>query len=339
MAELFLALSAEDRREALAVASAVTQRPVHLLEKDVWVVWTLQTLFAAPFADCLVFKGGTSLSKAYGVIRRFSEDVDLTYDIRALAPDLIGDAAESLPSNRSQERKWTREIRARLPARLTEQVAPWIEQQLSDQNLRARLSLDADKMLLEYEAVTAQGDYIRPAVLLEFGARSTGEPSEARNVICDAANGLPDLVFPLATPRVMRAERTFWEKATAMHVYCAQGQFRGGERFARHWHDLARLHEVGIAASASADHALAQSVARHKSMFFAEKDGAGSWIDYHAAVSGRLRLTPEGEARLALARDYERMVDEGLLFDEAEPFDALMASCAIIEDEANAVGP
>jgi len=77
-------------------------RPLHLLDKDVWVVWILDVLFRAPFASHIVFKGGSSLSKAYQIIRRFSEDVDLTYDIRALAPDLVGGAAEPLPPNRSR---------------------------------------------------------------------------------------------------------------------------------------------------------------------------------------------------------------------------------------------
>jgi len=57
---------------------------MHLLEKDVWVVWALNTVFVAPFGPHLTFKGGTSLSKAYGLIQRFSEDVDLTYDVRQL---------------------------------------------------------------------------------------------------------------------------------------------------------------------------------------------------------------------------------------------------------------
>lgn len=78
MAEAFLTLSADDRREALAVAADRSGRPPHLLEKDVWVVWTLATLFGSDLGEHLVFKGGTSLSKAYHVIRRFSEDVDLT---------------------------------------------------------------------------------------------------------------------------------------------------------------------------------------------------------------------------------------------------------------------
>lgn len=86
MAEAFLTMSADDRREVMAVAADRSGRPLHLLEKDVWVVWALATLFGSELGKNFVFKGGTSLSKAYRVIRRFSEDVDLTYDIRAIAP-------------------------------------------------------------------------------------------------------------------------------------------------------------------------------------------------------------------------------------------------------------
>jgi predicted nucleotidyltransferase component of viral defense system len=94
MSDLFLKLPAGDRREALGVAAASSGRPLHLLDKDVWLVWILEVLFQAPFATHLVFKGGSSLSKAYQIISRFSEDVDLTYDIRALAPDLVGEEGE-----------------------------------------------------------------------------------------------------------------------------------------------------------------------------------------------------------------------------------------------------
>ena len=90
------------------MAAASSGRPIHLLDKDVWVVWVLEALFQAPFATHLVFKGGSSLSKAYQIIRRFSEDVDLTYDIRVLAPDLVGGDAERFPqtaARRSAGRK------------------------------------------------------------------------------------------------------------------------------------------------------------------------------------------------------------------------------------------
>lgn len=96
MAEAFLSLSAKDRRDVLGVAAGRSGRPAHLLEKDVWVVWALQTIFGSELGTRLVFKGGTSLSKAYGIIHRFSEDVDLTYDIRAIAPDLVGNDGKAL---------------------------------------------------------------------------------------------------------------------------------------------------------------------------------------------------------------------------------------------------
>lgn len=99
MADFFLQLPPDERREALGVAAASSGRPIHLLAKDVWVVWVLEVLFQSPFATHLVFKGGSSLSKAYQIIRRFSEDVDLTYDIRVLAPVLVGVDAEPLPLN------------------------------------------------------------------------------------------------------------------------------------------------------------------------------------------------------------------------------------------------
>src|SRR5437016_6119667 len=98
----FFALPVADRLEALAVAANASGRPIHLLEKDIWVVWTLQELFAGAHRAHLVFKGGTSLSKAYGVIRRFSEDIDLTYDIREIAGDLIGKSESVLPPSKSQ---------------------------------------------------------------------------------------------------------------------------------------------------------------------------------------------------------------------------------------------
>jgi len=114
MADSFFALSAADRRDALQVASDQSGRPLHLLEKDIWVVWSLERIFASSFGPKIVFKGGTSLSKAYGAIRRFSEDIDLTYDIRAIAPDLTADSADALPPTRSQEKRWSKEIKSRL---------------------------------------------------------------------------------------------------------------------------------------------------------------------------------------------------------------------------------
>jgi Nucleotidyl transferase AbiEii toxin, Type IV TA system len=250
MAEFF-ELSADERLEALVQAADASGRPPHMLEKDVWVVWSLRHLFAAPYAPHLVFKGGTSLSKAYGVIQRFSDDVDLTYDIRAIAEDLIGDAGVPLPASKSQEKKWSKVIHARLADWVTIDVVPLLQQDLERHGLPARAWAEGDRVLINYTPLVSGTGYVPPAVMLEFGARSTGEPCELRSVHCDAAAHLRGTEFPEATPQVMRAERTFWEKATAIHVFCAQGVFRGGGRFALHWHDVTCLDGAGFADSAS----------------------------------------------------------------------------------------
>lgn len=272
-----------------------------MLEKDIWVVWIPDVLFRSPFGNHLVFKGGTSLSKAFGIIRRFSEDIDVTFDMRALLPELSGEEAEPLPMNRSQEKRWTKEIRQRLRLKIGDEIAPVVRAALESYQLAtmAELVHDDDKLFIRYEALATGTGCVRPEILLEFGARSTGEPCAIRFVTSDAAIYIPELTFPTASPRTMQPERTFWEKATAMHAYCARGEFRGGNRFSRHWPDFTRLDASGFADTAIAARELAGAVARHKASFFPEKD-----VDYMHAVSGGASAYPgwerAGESSLRL---------------------------------------
>ena len=202
----------------------------------------------------------------------------------------------------------------------------------------AGIRVDGDRLYVGYEPLFVETGLVRPEVMLEFGARSTGEPRAIRPVVCEAAAHLPGLAFPTVSPAVMLAGRTFWEKATAIHVFCRQERCRG-EQLSRHGHDLARLDEAGVAVRAMADRSLARSVARHKAMFFSENDATGTRIDYEAAVSGDLQLVPSGAANGVLADDYGRMLAGGMLLDDSEPFDALMERCAAIEARANTAGP
>ena len=335
MAEAFLRLSGQDRLDALGVAADRLSRPAHLLEKDVWVVWAIQQLFGSPIGTNLVFKGGTSLSKAYQVIDRFSEDVDLTFDIRALIPDLLEGREDAMPATSSEERRWSKRVRQALPEWVVGTVQPILQQAMDREEIDARLRIDGDKLFVDYPHVAQGTGYVSPSVMLEFGARSTGEPASPRDIVCDAASVIEGVEFPTARPRVMHAERTFWEKATAIHVFCLQNRMRG-DRFSRHWHDVARLDDAGIAAAAIQDRALATAVARHKTMFFAEKAADATWIDYGTATSGHLQLVPGGDALKALADDYGRMVEDGLLASTPEPFGDLMDRCAGIARKANA---
>jgi len=146
---------------------------------------------------------------------------------------------------------------------------------------------------------------------------------------------ISDLIFPTATPRTMDISRIFWEKATAIHVYCLQGKEKLADRFSRHLHDLARLRETGHAAEAIAARSVAETVAEHKAMFFRMKAADDSVIDYERAIKGGLILVPDGEDLDALRADYTSMIEEGLLLDDAHDFDALIAQCVALQMEAN----
>jgi len=289
MAEQFLTLEHKDRAEILEVAALKTGRPAHLLEKDIWVVWALSVLFDSPLGDDLTFKGGTSLSKAYRVIDRFSEDLDLTYSIRKLLEDFVKNP-DALPSTTSQANKWTNAVRNRLPIWITESIMPLMQQAIENYSLEATLEIggkDRDKLFLIYDPLKRGTGYVSPQIILEFGARGTGMPNEIKQVVCDASGHVPGIIFPTSTPKVMKIARTFWEKATAAHVYCAQQRLRG-ERYSRHWYDLVMLMKSEHCNNILSDLETANAVAQHKSFFFIEKDTHGNKIDYMAAVSGRL---------------------------------------------------
>ena len=336
MPETYFSLSPADQAELLDTAAARSGRPAHLLEKDVWVVWALSCLFSSPLADRLTFKGGTSLSKAYNAIDRFSEDIDLTCDIRRLLPDMATEP-EGIPPTSSQAAKWTKAVRSRLPQWIEESVVPVIQTALADSGMEASLEItgqDNDSILVKYPPLRQGSGYVAPHIRLEFGARSTGEPCEILPVACDLAPLIPEIAFPQAQPRVMKMERTFWEKATAIHVFCRQAKMRGN-RFARHWHDILQLAATERVRNSLADRSWLEQVVRHKGMFFQEKDQAGVVIDYRECLDGHLCLVPEGAAREALQEDYNSMIQDGILLAHAPEFSFILEQCARLQSAIN----
>ncbi len=336
MADSWLSLSCADRTEALEVAAAKTGRPSHLLEKDIWVVWALSAVYSSSLANKLTFKGGTSLSKVYKIIDRFSEDIDLTYDIREIVPDLLREG-DPIPSSSSQAKKITDKVRERLPQWIENEVIPILSSALLRDGLEAQLMLsgqDHEKLILAYEPIKMGTGYAASTIQLEFGGRATGEPHQFYNVITDIAAVITGVEFPTARPLVMAAERTFWEKVTAAHVYCLQNRMRG-ERYSRHWYDLAAMAVSGHAQAAIRNSDLAQSVAEHKSMFFAEKDADKNVIDYRAAVEKRIQIVPHGSALEALRKDYAAMLDDGLLATQQTSFELVISTCSALETLIN----
>ncbi len=336
MADSWFTLSREDQAEALEVAAAQTGRPPHLLEKDIWVVWTLSAIYESALAEKLTFKGGTSLSKVYKIIDRFSEDIDLTYDIREVVPELLRDG-NPIPASPSQAKRITARVRERLPHWIEGEVLPILLTAMQKDGLKATLSLagnENEKLILAYEPIKVGTGYAASTIQLEFGGRATGEPHQRHAVTCDMALAINGIVFPTAQPLVMAAERTFWEKATAAHVYCRQERLRG-ERYSRHWYDLAAMASSGHAQAAIADRELAYAVAEHKSMFFAEKDASKNSIDYKSAVSTEIQIIPDGRALEVLEKDYAAMLEDGLLSNNQPSFSKIISTCDELEHLIN----
>ena len=262
----------------------------------------------------------------------FSEDLDVTVDIRHLIPDLAGDGEQPIAATTSQQRRWRKAIDEALSRWVADVIVPHLEQRAQSAGLGVRIERSGDKVWIRHDPVSSGWGYMSPDVLIEFGGRSTGLPAEIMSIACYAASELPDLTFPTAEPRVMRIERTFWEKATAVHVFCKADTLTA-ERLARHWYDLARLDETGHATKALAGRALAGQVAAHKNAFFAAKG-----VDYAAAVAGDLQLVPGGALTDLLRADYEAMLVNGLLNDQAPTFAQLMERSKVLQDRANATG-
>ena len=270
---------------------------------------------------------------------RPSEDVDLTYDIREVVPDLLRDG-NPIPSSSSQAKKITDAVRDRLPDWIKNTVQPILASAIERDGVQATLALSGkenEKLILAYNPVKVGTGYAASTIQLEFGGRATGEPHQRHAVVCDMAASIEGITFPTAQPLVMGAERTFWEKATAAHVYSLQGRLRG-ERYSRHWYDLAAMAKSGHAQTAITDLQLARTVAQHKSMFFAEKDSDKAWIDYMTAVEGAIQLVPEGGALDSLKQDYSAMLEDGLLSPNQPSFSEIIEICFRLQKSIRSQG-
>ena len=163
--------------DVLEVVERASVHKAHLLEKDIWVVAALNALFGAPFGQHLIFKGGTSLSKVWRAIRRFSEDVDVTYDIRAFAPDLVAGRRRGSAAANTQSGKALDACDSCPPCRVGSAVKPCrsFRNALAGAGFDGRVRADGDRLYIGYEPLFEETDFVRPEVKLEFGARSTGE--------------------------------------------------------------------------------------------------------------------------------------------------------------------
>ena len=333
MTEPFLSLARRERADILGTVAARSGRSAVILEKDIWVCWVLQALFSMPDPHPMAFKGGTSLSKVYGVIDRFSEDVDITLDYRHFDDGFDPFAPGA---SRNQIRLFSERLRIRVESYIREVIAPALDSAAERLRPNGRYHIhvgdNGETIRFAYpSAVEERGGYVSSEVLLEFGGRNVIQPNEQHDIVPDILALTRDLDFPGATVTVLSPARTFWEKATLIHVACHRRQLGNKpKQLSRHWFDLVCLTAHDIGRTAIADRNLLTDVVRHKKVFF----HAGN-ANYDHCLDGRLRLVPDDDQLAALQSDYADMRRARFVGDDAPEFDGLMDKIREIETRAN----
>ncbi len=330
-----------ERRDLFLGAATRLGTAVQNVEKDFWVCWTLDALFNGLLAGGprLLFKGGTSLSKAFGLISRFSEDIDITVFRNDLGQDVEAADLNGLSGKKRRARldairdACQSYIAGPLTSQFTEVAAAAIP------GGRFRLVADPDDqdgqtLLFWYPAVTAaEGDYIRAAVKIEAGAKSALDPHTAATVTPYVGADLPDLALGVGNVTTVKPERTFWDKVIILHGlrqwYDRRNELRHeGQRVSRHYYDIHRLVQAEGAIDWQADHDLAADCAMHAKLFFGSPD-----LGLESASPGTFTLTPDAAMHDALGRDYAAM--SGMIFGEIPPLDTVLASVAALQETAN----
>ena len=336
MAEAFLSLDAGERADILRTVAARSGRAAIILEKDIWVCWVLQAVFSMPDPHPMAFKGGTSLSKVYRIIDRFSEDVDVTLDYRAF-DDGFDPFADG--TSRNQIRLFSGRLKGRVVDYIREVVAPAVgaaaDRLGADGRYDIHIGDDGETIRFAYpSAVEDPHGYVRSEVRLEFGGRNVIDPNEQHVIVPDMAALTADLDYPAATVTVLSPARTFWEKATLIHVECHRRRLADHpERLSRHWLDLTRLAAHDSGRAALADRALLEDVVRHKRVFF-----HAGYANYDRCLDGRLRLVPDDDQLPGLQADYDAMRAAAIVGDDAPAFDALIEEIRILEANVNGSG-
>lgn len=341
-----LAADPADRQDLFVGAGQRLGTAPQNIEKDFWVCWTLDALFNGPPSSGprFLFKGGTSLSKGFGLIERFSEDIDITVFREDIGEETSVEALEAMSGKKRQAKLEAikaacqafigGDLLAQLSATLTDAIIAGGQEPGS-----SRVELDADdesrqSLLLWYPSVTDASDgYIRKAVKIESGAKSALDPNAAHVVTPYIAADLSDLDLCVGNVTIVDAERTFWDKVVILHGlrrwFDARKVLRaGGQRVSRHYYDVHRLMAAGTGADALANPVLGRDCVAHARMFFNSRD-----LDLAHAEPGSFSLKPTPEMITELRRDYGAMA--GMIFGAVPPFDDVLATVQQLERKLN----
>jgi len=336
----FVKLAKIERSQAFRIASEKLGYPAYVVEKDFWVTYILDTLFnRINHQHRILFKGGTSLSKCYKLIDRFSEDIDLSLHMADLG--FMGDKAPHIVAtkeSKSAAKRAVDDLKVAGELFLKNTILVLLKEKIiEDLGSVEGWSLVLDdtnaENLLFYYPKSLEDDeygnkYVKPVVLIETGTKSEHLPMEKVTV----ASLLEDAIAEInskAVIKVLSPKRTFWEKVTLLHAENNINRVeRVKERLSRHLYDIVMLSRSPIGAESMKDLALLDAVATHKAFYY-----RSNAAKYDEAKAGTLKIVPKGEILKAFRSDYEKM--RSMFSGEVLAFDIIVEELRILENKIN----
>ena len=325
----YFSLNPVQQRQVIEQTAAKLNLPVQAIEKDLWVTAILQVLFTLPCAHGLVFKGGTSISKVWNAINRFSEDIDLAID-RSLF-DLDGELTKK--QVKKLRKVSSMFVREELCGQLCEAIASTplyglCEIEAQPDGVGDSTYPEPRIIYVKYASLFSDKiDYILPVVKIEAGARSLLEPT--LNV---AIKSLVDVALPSITTslvdvevRTAVAEKTFLEKCFLLHELFSRGVAVSANRRSRHLYDLHMMMRKGIDKRAVSDDELWNTIHHHRSTLTSI-----SGVDYTPDIRSRIVLTPPAECVEDWKSDYQAM-QGSMIYNNPPSFEELLQSMAELE--------
>lgn len=335
----FFDLPDTERHAVIQVTRQKLDMPLVLIEKDLWTCHVLDALFnsGATGLPHLLFKGGTSLSKAYNLIQRFSEDIDIT-----VFREDMGFGGENDPANpalvTNQRRRLVEDLVGKTAEFIQGELANTLKSCLHDCKIWPDPE-DTEGMTLfvEYESLYKPADeyYVQPRIKIEGGARSALEPHSIRAVSPYIQSQLVE--FDLSVPGIttIDAERTFMDKLLILHGwhcgYRDAGRLpREGQRLSRHYYDVATMATSTIAENAIYNTALFNNVTTHAQRLFRR-----GWMKLDQIATDGIKLVPQDGLYRSLEADYRAMRE--MLFGDIPSFSTLVDHIGVVEKQFNQI--
>ncbi len=326
----FLQLPENERIELINQMSEETKLPQVIIEKDLWVTAVLRALFALPYAENLSFKGGTSLSKCWYLIERFSEDVDIAINREFFG--FLGDTFTVKQISKNLRKSVCKFVRTDLQFDLANQMkADNIPADLFSVkvDITHETTIDPEKVFVEYKSVFSASLYIKNTVVLEIGGRSMKEPLKKVEIQSFIDKHFPQATFVEKSFEINAVvpERTFLEKVCLLHEeFSKPSEQVRVERMSRHLYDLVKMAGTSIAENALNDKDLFQSIVAHRRMFIAMRD-----FDYDTLSPKTLSIVPPESVIAKWEDDYNKM--QTMIYGKSLPFDELIEKITRLNEE------